>query len=53
MRTLAIRIPLNETDPEDVIGEIDKGNEAYLLDLLRERFTDIVLNVETGDSVFH
>lgn len=51
-RTLAIRIPIKDSDPFDIIAEIDRGN-VNLLSLIKDRFEDIYLNVETGDSILH
>lgn len=51
-RTLAIRIPIKDSDPYDIIAEIDRG-KVDLLALVRERFDAVMLNVETGDKVLH
>jgi hypothetical protein len=51
-RTLAIRIPIRDSDPYDIIAEIDRGN-VDLLRLVKDRFDRVMLNVETGDSVLH
>jgi hypothetical protein len=50
MRTLVIRIPLQDSDPFDVIAEIDKSN-INLVELIEDRYDDVLLNVETGDKV--
>jgi hypothetical protein len=49
-RTLVVRIPLNLQDPEDIIGEIDT-NAINILQLIEDRYEDVLLNVETGDRV--
>ena len=51
MRTLAIRIPLLESDPEDMISFVDSNTDGqkYLTNLVNERFVDCELTVETGD----
>lgn len=51
-RTLAIRIPLKSGDPFDIIDEIDR-NHINLVELVRDRFESVQLNVETGDSILH
>lgn len=49
-RTLAIRIPLTDSDPFDIIAEVDRGN-LDLVKMVRDRFENVVLSVETGDKV--
>jgi hypothetical protein len=51
-KALAIRVPLIESDPDDIIGEIDSGR-LDLIELIKDRFEDVMLNVETGDSLVH
>jgi len=51
-RTLVIRVPLQDNDPSDIIGLIDR-NEFSLTDFIEDRFDDVILNVETGDRVSH
>jgi hypothetical protein len=51
-RTLVIRVPLQDKDPKDIIGEIDRSNVS-LVDLIQDRYEDIYLNVETGDRAFN
>jgi hypothetical protein len=51
-RYLVVRIPLKDSDPYDVIGEIDNFPTNYQLGLLiDDRFEDVILSVETGDRV--
>lgn len=49
-RYLVIRIPLRDSDPYDVIQEIDRGR-VNIPDLMLDRFEDLLLAVETGDKV--
>lgn len=49
-RTLVIRIPLQDSDPTDIIGEIDRDN-YNLLEMIEDRYEDVYLTVETGDRV--
>jgi hypothetical protein len=49
-RTLVIRVPLNAEDSDDIIGDIDT-NEVILSELIKERYEDVFLTVETGDRV--
>ena len=51
MRTLAIRIPLKDSDPDDIISTVDSSTDGqkYLTDLVNERFVDCELTVEIGD----
>jgi hypothetical protein len=51
-RYLVVRIPLKDSDPYDVIGEIDNFPTNYQLGLLiDDRFEDVILSVETGYRV--
>lgn len=49
-RTLVIRVPLQDSDPKDIIGEIDRDN-FNLVELIESRYEDVYLTVETGDRV--
>lgn len=49
-RYLTIKVPLRDSDPFDIIREIDV-NHVNLAALVNERYEDIVLSVETGDKV--
>lgn len=49
-RQLVIKIPLQDSDPYDIIKEIDR-NHINLVELIEARFEDVFLFVETGDKV--
>lgn len=49
-RQLVIKIPLQDSDPFDIIAEIDR-NKVNLIELVQDRFEDVFLFVETGDKV--